>query len=74
MVDFVVVGIEGGHRIDEIALALRLCTDRLGLLYRRKAEWKVADRRRRVRIVEKAQRNAPIGDPAVRIGLEDLLE
>ena len=29
---------------------------------------------RRVRIVEKAQRNAPIGDAAVRVGLEYLLE
>src|SRR5437667_8903148 len=74
MVDFVEVGIEGGHRIDEIALALRLRADRLALLDRREAERKVADGRRRVRIVEKAQRNAPIGHAAIRIGLEHLLE
>jgi len=30
--------------------------------------------RRRVRIVEEAQRNAPIGDAAIRVGLEHLLE
>ena len=74
MIDFVIVGIERGHRIDEIALALRLRADRLALLDRRKAKRKIADRRRRVRIVEKAKRNAPIGDAAVRIGLEYLLE
>src|SRR5262249_46946619 len=74
MIDFVEVGIERGHRIDEIALALRLRADRLALLDRRKAERKVAHRRRRVRIVEEAQRNAPIGDAAVRVGLEYLLE
>src|SRR5258707_15285618 len=44
------------------------------LFDRRKAKRKVADRRRRVRIVEEAQRNAPIGDAAVRVGLEYLLE
>src|SRR5262249_56907167 len=74
MIDVVEVGIERGHRIDEIALALRLRADRLALLDRRKAERKVAHRRRRVRIVEEAQRNAPIGDAAVRVGLEYLLE
>ena len=66
MIDFVVVGIERGHRVDEVALALRLGADRLALLDRRQPERKVADRRRRVRIVEQAERNAPIGDPAVR--------
>ena len=54
MIDFVKVGIERGHRIDEIALALSLRADRLTLLDRRKAKRKVADRWRRVRIVEEA--------------------
>jgi len=74
MIDLVEVGVERGHRADEIALALRLRADRLALLDRREAERKVADGRRRVRIVEKAQRNAPIGHAAIRIGLEHLLE
>src|SRR5262249_53027258 len=74
MIDLVKVGIERGQRIDEIALALSLCADRLALLDRRKAKRKIADRWRGVRIVEQAQRNAPIGDAAVRIGLEYLLE
>src|SRR5262249_43763450 len=74
MIELVEVGVERGHRIDEIALALRLRADRLALLDRCEAERKVADGRRRVRIVEKAQRNAPIGDAAIRIGLEHLLE
>src|SRR6202030_2948732 len=74
MVDFVEVGIERGHRIDEVALALRLRADCLALLDRREAEQKVTEGRRRVRMVEKTQRNAPIGDAAIRIGLEHLLE
>src|SRR5262249_14748833 len=74
MIDFFGGGIERGHLIDENALALRLRADRLALLDGRKAKRKVADGRRRVRIVEKAQRNAPIGDAAIRVGLEHLLE
>src|SRR6516164_1061873 len=74
VIDFIEVGIERGHRIDEITLALSLRADRLALLDGRKAKRKVADGRRRVRIIEKAQRNAPIGDPAIRVGLEHLLE
>src|SRR5258706_4500050 len=74
MIDFVEVGIERGQRIDEITLALSLRADRLALLDCRKAERKIADGRRRMRIVQEAQRNAPIGDAAVRVGLEHLLE
>jgi hypothetical protein len=53
---------------------LGLGADRLCLLDRRQAERKIADRRRRVRIVEKTEGNAPIGDAAVRVGLEYFLE
>jgi hypothetical protein len=48
MINFVKVGIERGQRIDEIALALRLRADRLGLVDRRQSERKVADGRRRL--------------------------
>jgi len=44
MIDLVKVGVERGHRIDEITLALALCGDRLGLLDCRKAKRKIADR------------------------------
>ena len=54
VIDFVKVGIERRQRIDEIALALGLRADRLALLDRCKAQRKVADGRRRVRIVEEA--------------------
>ena len=73
MINLVVVGIERGHRIDEIALALRLRANRLALLDRCKAKRKVVDRRRGVRIVEKAQGNAPIRDTTGGIGLEHFL-
>src|SRR5512139_895394 len=65
MIDFVIIGIKRGHRVDEITLALGLGASRLALLDRRKAKGKIANRRRRMRIVEEAQRNAPIGDAAV---------
>src|SRR5262245_33855894 len=74
MIDFVVIGIEGGHRIDEIALALRLGADRLALLDRRKPKREVPHWRRGVRVIEKAQRDPPIGNAAVGIRLEYLLE
>src|ERR671929_305273 len=74
MIDLIEIGVERGHRIDEIALALGFGADCLCLLDRGKAERKVADRRRRVRVVEKTERNAPIGDATVRVGLEYLLE
>ena len=46
----------------------------LRLLDRRQPERQVGDRRWRVRIVEQAERDAPIGDPAFRVGLQHLLE
>ena len=74
MIDLIEIGVERGHRIDEIALALGFGAHRLCLPDRRKAERKVADRRRCVRVIEETERNAPISDATVRIGLEHLLE
>ena len=74
MIDLVEVGVERRHRVDEVALTLRLRTDCLAFLDRRQPERQVGDRRRRVRIVEQAERDAPIGDPAFRVGLQHLLE
>src|SRR5262249_5071265 len=74
MGNFVIIRIEHQERIDEIALTLRLGTHGLGLLDRRKTEGKISRRRRIMRIVEHAQRNAPISDPAFWIGLEHFLE
>ena len=74
MGNLVVIGVHDGKGIDVIALALRLGADRLALLNGGKAERKVRCRRRSMRVVEQAQRDAPIGDPAFGIGLEDILE
>ena len=74
MVDFVVIGVEDEEGVDVIALALRLCRKRLSFLKGGKAEREVGRGRRAVRIVQQAERDAPIGDGAVRIRLQDLLE
>ena len=74
MGDLVVIGIEHQQRIDEIALAVGLGADRLRLLNGGQTERQIGCRRRGVRVVEQAERDAPIRDPAFRIGLERLLE
>ncbi len=70
----VVIGIEHGESIDEIALALRLGTDGLPLLDGSEALREIARGRRCVRIVEQTQSDPPVGDGAVGVGFEDLLE
>ena len=70
----VVIGVHDGKGVDVIALALRLGADRLALLDRREAERKAGSRRRRMRVVEQAQRDAPIGNRALGIGLDGILE
>jgi hypothetical protein len=74
MRDLVVIGIEHQERIDKIALAFGLGADRLPLLDGVEAQREIGRGRRVMRVVEQAQRDAPIRDPAFRIGLEDLLE
>ena len=67
------VDIHHRQRVDVVALALRPGADRLRLLDRGKAGRKIWCRHRAVRVVEQRQRNAPIGDRALRICLERLL-
>ncbi len=74
MPDFVVIDIHDGEGIDVVALALGLGADRLGFLDGRETERKVGRRYRAVRIVEQRERNAPMGDGAVSIGFQRLLE
>ena len=74
MVDLVVVDVHRCDCIDVIPLALRFCTQRLAFFHGFETQWKALRRRRRVRIVQIAQRNAPVGDGALRVLVEDLLE
>ena len=64
------VGIHHGERVDVVALALRFGADALSLGDRGGALGEIFRRRRDVRIPQQAQRDAPIGDSAFRIGLE----
>jgi hypothetical protein len=74
VVDLVVVGVERGQRSDELVLARRLRADGLGLLKRGKPLLQICRQRRTERVEQQAHRDAPIGDGALRIGLERILE
>jgi hypothetical protein len=74
MVDLVVVGVHRVERFDIVALARRLRAQGFALCKRGSALREVFDGRGDVRIVEQAQRDAPIGNGALRIGLERVLE
>src|SRR5262249_38434731 len=74
MGSLVVVGIEDAKSIDKIALALRVGSYRLGFLDCGEPERKVRRRRWVMRIVEIAERNAPVGNAALRVGFDDLFE
>ena len=75
VVGFVVAGVEHGKRIDVVALALRLRTDGLSLLERGEPQRQVARGRHADEgIVEQAERDAPIGDGAIRVGLQHVFE
>ena len=74
MIDLVVVGVENQQCVDVVALALRASAERLALLQRSKAEREIFGWRWSMRIVEQAERDAPIGDGALGIGLQRLLE
>jgi hypothetical protein len=60
--------------VDVVALARRLGACGFRRLNSGEAERQVRRGRRVVRIVEQSQRNAPIGNDALRIGLQRLLE
>lgn len=70
----VVVGIEGHQSVDIVALALGLGPNRLGLLQRGEPEDEIVLGRGNMRVEQQTERNSPIGDGAVGIGLDRLLE
>src|SRR5262249_46485760 len=74
MIDLVIVYVHGSNRIDVVALALRLGPQSLALLHGLEAEWQIAWRWGRVRIVKVAESNAPIGDGTFGIRFENLFE
>jgi hypothetical protein len=70
----VVIGIEGGERLDQIAFARCLGADRLGPLDRVAPLGEVLRRRCPEGIEPQTLRDPPMGDRAVRIDLESLFE
>jgi hypothetical protein len=74
MRNLIVIGIEGEERIDIVALALAFGADAFALLKGGQPEHQVILGRGEMRIQQKAERNAPIRDGAVGIGLQRLLE
>src|SRR6202035_4420615 len=74
VLDLVVVGVEQRQRIDEVALALALGADRLRLLDGGERRREVRLRRLAVRIVPQAERDTPIRDGAIGVGMKRLLE
>jgi hypothetical protein len=74
VIELVVIGVERGERGDELVLARRLRADGLGLLERGEPLRQIVRGRNAERIEQQALRNAPIGDRALRIGLERVLE
>jgi hypothetical protein len=70
----VMIGVEDEQRIDVVALALRLGSHIFGFLQGREAGHEVVLRWCRVRVQQQAQRDAPVGDPALRISSQRFLE
>ena len=74
VIDFVVVGVHDCKRIDVVAFALRLGADALSLGDRGGAFGEIFRGRWTCGFNSKLKRNAPIGDPALGIGLQHILE
>jgi hypothetical protein len=74
MAELVVVDVHDGEGVDVVAFPLGLGAGRLGLLDGGEPERQIGRGDRVVRIVQQRQRNAPVRDGAVRIGLQRLLE
>jgi len=74
MTELVVADINDGQRVDVIALALGLGADTLCFCDDGGALREVLCGRRDVRIPQEAQRDAPIGDAALGIGLQYVFE
>ena len=74
VVELVVIGIERAKRGDKFVFARRLCPDRLGFLNGREPLRQIGGGRDAERIEQQARCDAPVGDGAVGIGLERVLE
>ena len=68
------VGVHDGERVDVVALTLRLGGDALALVNRGGAFREILRGRRDVGIPEQAKCNAPIGNAALGIGFQNILE
>ncbi len=74
MINLVVVGVHGAERREIVTLALGLGADGLSFRECGGTFGKVLRGRRGVGVPEQAERNAPIGDRALGISLQHLLE
>jgi hypothetical protein len=74
MIDLVVVGVHGAQCREVVALALGLGADAFRFFQRGRTLGEVLRRRCGMRIPQQAERDAPIGDGALGIGLQRLLE
>src|SRR5260370_3389189 len=73
VIDLVVVGVHGAERREVVALALGLGAGAFRFRQRGRTLGEVLRRRRGMGIPQQAERNAPIGDGALWIGLQHIL-
>ena len=74
VIDLVVIGVHGAERIDVVALPLGLGADGFCLRQRGGTLGEVLCRGRNMGIPKQAERDTPIGDAALGIGLQHILE
>ena len=74
MAELVVIDVHDGKGVDVVPLALGLGAGGFRFLDGGKPERQVGSRDREVRIVQERECDAPMGDGAVRVGLQSLLE
>ena len=74
VIDFVVIGVHDRKRVDIVTFALRLGTDALPLGDGSSPFGEILRGRHDVRVPQHAQGNTPIGNAALRVGLQDILK
>jgi hypothetical protein len=74
VIDLFVLGVHDGKRIDIVTLALAFGPDALSLVNRSGALGEILGGRRDVRIEQETQRNSPIGNAALGIGLQHVFK
>ena len=74
VIDFFVIGIHDREGIDVVAFTLGLGADTLSLGNCSGAFGEILDGRRDVRIPQKAEGNAPIGNAALGVGLQHIFK